>query len=235
MRTPLAAITLGFTLLMGATSASAIPLYRGLTTPSQTPKEQGWTYLFTPFPTAPSVTATTRGTILDSGATRNYAGYFLTSPSPVDRNTGYALSFGVQINSESHNSDNRAGFSIILVSNPLAGESQPYAIELGFWENSIWAQNVGFTRGENVSLNTQSAVKNYVLYIKDNQYKLYMQGSTTPILEGPLRQYTGFEPPAGFPNPYTTPNLIFMGDDTTSATANITLSRVYASPVTQSP
>lgn len=230
MKTPIAAITVGLTLLMGAVSAHAVPLYQGLKTPNQTPDQQGWRYLKTPFPTAPSATATSNGTVLDSGNSRNYAGYFIQPPFNLDRTRGYAISFNIKINSESHSRDNRSGFNIIVVSNQLSSETQPYGIELAFWENSIWAYNPDFTRAENVSFNTKNAVHHFVLHIKDGQYQLFERLSSGPILQGSLRQYTGYTPPAGFPNPYKTPNLVFMGDETTSATANVTISNVYATP-----
>lgn len=232
MRNRLAAITFGFTLMMGVTSAIAVPLYQGLRNPTQTPKEQGWTYLGTRQQPAPTAQASTSGTVLDSGSPQNYAGYFIQSPLNLDRSgNGFAISFRVQINSETHNSNNRAGFSMIVVPNRLASEANsfPYAIELGFWTNSIWAQSAQFTRAESVSLDTTSAARDFVLYVQGNQYKLFTKGSSTPILQGQLRQYTGFTPPPLFPNPYATPNLVFMGDDTTSATAKVTIGGVYAS------
>ncbi len=231
MKTPLAAITVGFTLLMGAASANAVSIFDGLSLPSQTPAQQGWSYQSTSAPTIPSLKATSGGTILDSGSNINYAGFFRQSPVTLDRSgKGYSISFSVKVDSESHSSTNRAGFSLIVTSSPLAGETQPYSIELGFWQNSIWAQNVGFTQGEKATFDTQSAVVNYNLYVQGNQYQLFANGSATPILKGNLRQYQ-FTPPAGYINPYTTPNLLFLGDNTTSAKAKITLTRVFATLV----
>ncbi|MDZ7960220.1 MAG: hypothetical protein RMY34_20445 [Aulosira sp. DedQUE10] len=219
-----ATLTAGFALLIGANSASAAVLYNGLSIPSQTPAQQRWLYLSSFVIPVPSAIATNQGTILDSSGTNaNYAGYFRPSPMILDRSKGYTVTFKVQINSESHSSMNRAGFSIIVISNKLASEPQPYGLELGFWENSIWAQNVGFTRGENVSYNTKALAQTYKLSIKDGKYQLFVNGITTPILTGNLRQYTGFTPPAGYPNPYTMPNLVFLGDDTTSAKAKVTI------------
>lgn len=232
MRTPLATIAAGFTLLLGATTASAEPgiIYNGLS--GQTPGQQGWLYqagsdkppyiVTAPLPVQ---TPTNSGTILDSGNNNNVAGYFLKSSTPLDREKGYTLRFKVQINSESHISENRAGFSVLVVSKPLPGETQPYALELGFWQNNIWAYNLGFTRGENVNFNT-TAMQFYALYVKGTTYRLFIAGSTTPILQGQLRQYTGFKAPLGLPNPYTTPNMIFFGDDTSSATSKSTLGLV---------
>ena len=228
MKTSLTAATIGFTLLIGATAAKADQLYNGLSIPSQTPNQQGWTYQGDAIAPVPSATATTSGTILDTGNSQNHSGYFKISPVILDRNKGYSISFSTKVNSESHSSSNRAGFSIIVTSNRVTGETQPYSLELGFWTNSIWAQNANFTRGENVSFNTQGAVNNYELRIQGTQYQLFANGSATPILKGQLRKYAF----SGLINPYATSNLIFMGDDTTSATANITLQSVYATPIT---
>ena len=226
MKNSLAAIAISSIWLAGAASASALTIYDGTSLPSQTPAQQGWLYKGTSNPTAPTAITNTSGTILNTGNSSNYSGYFKQSPITLNRNTGYSIKFSVKVNSESHSTNNRAGFSLIVISDSVAGETQPYGIELGFWTDSIWAQNVGFTRGENVALNTQSAVNNYNLYVQGLNYKLYVNGSNTPILQGTLRQYTGVTPPSGYPNPYTTPKLIFMGDNTTSATGNVTISQV---------
>lgn len=236
MRTPLVAITTGLTLLVGTISATAVPLYQGLKTPNQTLDQQGWTYLHTSFSPAPSVTVSSSGTTLNSGNSQNYAGYFiqtssLKQPFNLDRTQGYAVSFNVKINSESHSKDNRSGFNLIVINNQLTNETQPYGIEIAFWENSIWAYNPDFSRAENVSFNTKDTVHHFVLYVKGSQYKLFERVSGSPILQGSLRQYTGYTPPRGYPNPYKTPNLIFMGDETTSATASATISNVYATPL----
>lgn len=229
MKTSIATIATSLTLLMGATAVSAAPvvLYNGLSTPSQTPTQQGWLYLNnTPVAPVPSQTPTTNGVILNSGNSSNMAGYFRVSQSALNRTKGYVIRFRVKINSETHNSNNRAGFSALIVSQLLPGETQPYAIELGFWKNNIWAQSVNATRAENVAFNTSAALRTYRIFVKGDTYKLYVGKSNTPILQGKLRQYTKYTPPVGLPNPYKTPNLIFLGDDTSSATANITLAGV---------
>lgn len=227
MKTALFAISNGLILLAASVPAVAVVLYNGLSTPSQTPAQQGWVYLATPFPTAPSATATSSGTVLDTGDIKNQAGYFRQSPSALNRLNGYTINFTVQINSENHGTNtNRAGFSVLVMSDRLSSEKQPYGIELGFWQNSIWAQNTGFTRGESVSFNTQAAWHNYKLKVVGSSYQLFVDGSATPILQGSLRQYTGYTPPPGYPNPYTTPNLIFLGDNTTSAKAKVTVKLV---------
>jgi hypothetical protein len=43
-----------------------------------------------------------------------------------------------------------------------------------------------------------------------------LRANGTTILTGPIRDYTAF---AGFPDVYETPNFLFLGDDTSSASA----------------
>jgi hypothetical protein len=219
IKKPLATIMAGLSLLVTANSGSAAPvvLYDG----TQTPDQQQWIYKS--IPTAAVVTPTARGTILDTTADNGmYAGYFRRSPMKLDRNKGYTITFKVGINSQSSASNNRAGFSILVNSDARIG-TQPYSIELGFWKNSIWAQNVGFTRGEEKSINTSSPWRTYTLAVQGDQYQLFVNNLPKPILQGPLRQYTGFNPPAGVPDVYKIPSLIFVGDDTTSASAKVTI------------
>lgn len=219
MKTPLATIIAGLTLLVTANSGSAAPvlLYDG----TQTPDQQQWIYKSTP--TAAVVTPTARGTILDTTADNGvYAGYFRRSPVKLDRIKGYTVKFKVRVSSQSSASNDRAGFSIIVNSDAPIG-TQPYGIELGFWKNSIWAQNVGFTRGEEKSIVTSYPWRVYTLAVQGEQYQLFVNGLPKPILQGSLRQYTSFNPPAGVPNVYKISNLIFLGDDTTSAGARVTI------------
>ena len=61
----------------------------------------------------------------------------------------------------------------------------------------------------------------YTLHIITDTYTLSAAGA--PILSGPVRDYTNF---SGFPDPYETPNLIFLGDDTTSAAGRAQLNHV---------
>lgn len=227
MRKPLAAITVAFTWLMSVTSASAATLFDSTSNPSQTPAQQGWSLLGTKIATAPSATASSEGTIFDTGNALNYAGYVRSSPFTLDRKKGYSISFSLKINSESHSNNNSAGFNIVVMSSRANNEKQQYGIELCFWENSIWAKNAGFTHGEEASFNNQADVNNYTLFVKDEEYKLYVNGSAMPILKGRLRQY------AGLADPYSTPNAIFMGDESSFATAQVTIKKVTGTPATQ--
>nr|WP_290225665.1 hypothetical protein [Trichocoleus desertorum] len=229
MKVFLPTVTASLALALSATAAKAVVLYDGSSSPAQTPAQQNWLYQATAIATAPIATATSSGTVLDTGNSSNYAGYFNGTPVILDRAKGYTVSFKLRVNSESHGTNNnRAGFSVIVISKQGSGEAQPYGVELGFWLNNIWAQSSTFTRAETATYNTQSLAHTYHLKVSGNQYKLFVDNATTPILQGPMRQYTGYTPPAGYPNPYKIPNLMFWGDNTTSAKSRVTLMRVEA-------
>nr|MDZ7999576.1 DUF4347 domain-containing protein [Aulosira sp. DedVER01a] len=166
----------------------------------------------------------------------------------LDANKGFTLSFDLKINSESHNKDDngdgiqdRAGFSVTVVTS-----DNTKAIELGFWGNQIWAQNDGpnvppgstrtlFTHSttESVSYDTMSTLTHYDLTIKGDTYYLFAAGGTVPILTGSLRNYTAFDHTAAGPlgtslpyDPYERTNFIFLGDNTTSAQADVNLKNI---------
>ena len=86
-------------------------------------------------------------------------------------------------------------------------------LELAFWTNTIFAQADSplFTHAEEAVFPTTNAV-DYALTFHPTNYLLTANG--TPILTGPVRDYSAFN---GFPNPYSTPNFLFFGDDATSA------------------
>ncbi|MFM7425882.1 MAG: Calx-beta domain-containing protein [Elainella sp.] len=151
----------------------------------------------------------------------------------LDRTAGFSLQFGAQILEEQRTNPNRAGFSVILLSSDKRG------IELGFQQaegGRIFAQSDGttpnpadqsngqpnglFVAAESTAHNINLAT-DYRLTIQGNSYRLFANGS--PILTGPLRDYSPF---SGAIDPYERPNLVFLGDDTTSARARVSLSRV---------
>jgi hypothetical protein len=148
------------------------------------------------------------------------AGYIGGSTVPtLDRTSGYTVSLTTQVLSETHVSDDRAGFSIIVLSSDLQG------IELGFWRDSVWAQEDDatdpgdlFTRAETSAFTTTTGLIEYELGVRDDRYTLLSGGTT--ILSGTLRNYSSF----GLP--YTQQNFLFLGDNTTSAAAIIRLSYV---------
>jgi hypothetical protein len=179
-------------------------------------------------------------TQLDSNAANSiYAGYSNynvanppTSPTSVitpttfvnpsfptlDRNLGYNLTFTVRINSQTNdgtNGDYRAGFSIIALSSDKKG------IEIGFRNDDIFSQNnsafnsIGEqkTGVSNQLLNETT----YNLNVLGENYTLTSGGTT--LLSGFLRDYTTA---SGFGSDvYRTSNFLFLGDNTTSARANV--------------
>lgn len=218
MKTSLAFL---FTFLLGIGQAAALPLYDGSL--ASHPNAQGWTYISFP---AASRSLSGGGSVLDTTLSNNIsAGYFsIAGANPampvLDRNTGFSLDFSLQIQSESHATVNRGGYSVLVVSDDLR------AIELAFWQNEIWAYTDSsdgalFTHGEGASFNTTAGVIDYSLAFLGETYQLSAAGGL--LLTGRLRDYTSF---AGFPDPYETANQIFMGDDTTSAKSRSLLTAV---------
>jgi len=192
-----------------------------------TPADQGWLFLANPILTH-SVTQTPGSlfTTLDSFAPRSEQGGYFSAlhpdlPAPLDRTAGFSVRIGLRIDAEGHNprDDNadglhdRAGFSLIVISSDLLG------LELGFWEDEIWAYADDaaspsdlFTHAEGIVFDTTAGVTDYELYFHGDTYSLQAGGLS--ILCGPLRDYSAFSGPADV---YETPSFMFFGDDTASA------------------
>ena len=160
-------------------------------------------------------------TVLDTtGDISEQAGYFSRSVLSLDRHAGFTLQFAIQLGEEEHLGPNRAGLSVILLSDDLLG------VEMGFWENEVWVQEGGtgdslFTHAEGAAVDTTADLVTYQLAVQDSSYTLSADGQ--PILTGPLRDYTAFE---GFPDVYESPGLLFLGDNTRRAAAKTAVSLV---------
>ncbi|MDM8555014.1 hypothetical protein QUF75_09825 [Desulfococcaceae bacterium HSG7] len=163
--------------------------------------------------------------VTDDAASAGYSNYIpfvnqLKNPAftTLDRQIGFQLRFELKLNRESHQNNNRAGFSVILLSDDAIG------IELGFWENRIWAQTDTplFTHGEEADFDTTTAEVLYALTILGNTYTL--TADDVFVLGGALRDYSAFDVP------YNLPNYLFLGDDTTSAQAEITMGYITITP-----
>jgi hypothetical protein len=201
--------------------ATTTVLYDGALN-SGTPDTQGFFYLTNP-PGGVQATQvfTNPITLLDTTPqVSDYAGYFAkpTLYAPLDRVDGYQVLFTVQVLTETHLSPDRAGFSLLITSSDKRG------IELGFWESEVWAQEGGslnpFTHAEGATFTTTDLIE-YRLSVLGDHYALNADG--VAVLSGPLRDYTQAPPPPLPINPYTTANLIFLGDDTSSAQAQSAL------------
>jgi hypothetical protein len=136
-------------------------------------------------------------------------GYSNSTALGLDRATGVNLSFELQVNLESHAGTDRSGFTVIVITNDLSG------IELEFWQDEVWAQNVGFTHAEGTAFDTTAVLTEYSLEILGSDYSLLAAGA--PLLSGPLRDYSAF----GLP--YDIANFLFLGDNSSSARAMVTL------------
>ena len=137
----------------------------------------------------------------------------------LDDSVGYSLSFEMQLLSESHFSDDRAGFSVIALGSDGRG------IELAFWEDRVFAQSDSplFTHAEEGLFDTTASERDYVLTVQNNAYSL--AADTQTILTGALRDYSAFNG-TPFGVPYSLSNYIFLGDDTSSALATVNLGSI---------
>src|SRR5262245_40328301 len=105
-------------ILLATSSLKAVVLYDGSSnvTPNQPP--YSWLYAAEPLFGA-SATQTAGGglTTLDSTAViTDKAGYFGLGLTTLDRTVGYTVSVTLRLSSESHLSQDRAGFSLIVLS-----------------------------------------------------------------------------------------------------------------------
>ena len=199
----------------------------------QTPDDQNLYYLalFGPIDATQSWAAgltmlDTRGDISESAGYYNYD-TLLAQPPKVpltldQTGDGYTLRFFAQVVSENHSlSSNRAGFSVIALSGDMWG------IELGFWDDSIWAQDdtpAAFIRDESTLFDTTSSVVRYDLAIQNTGYTLYADGA--PLLSGLLRSYATYVPNDLAHHVYHQANFVFLGDNTSSASAELLLGDV---------
>ena len=197
MRQPLRMLLVLAFCFIASSTAAAATLYDA--TLGTLPTAQGWAYS----ENMSGTTQTAGGGVTAFDTTANaliMAGYAWPPSLVFDRNAGYAIAFDVRVTAESHSSTDRAGFSLISLDKDMKG------IELGFWQDHIWAQNYAtgalFTHGEDAAYNTAAAITRYTLSVDSANYYLRAGSDPTPILSGPLRDYTA----SGLP-PYNTPNM----------------------------
>jgi len=209
-----------------ALPAGAVTLYDG---PLNTFPEQQGLLDYLSIPAAATKTVSGGKTIFDTGAVGTKGGW--SSNDPIDllpvigfpqlnRTNGFSLGFDVKVVSESHLNNDRAGFDVILLGSDHQG------VELGFWTNEVWAQTLSgsaFVHGEGNTTVTTTSTTHYDLGIHGSTYTLAANGNQ--ILTGPVRDYS-----SAMAVPYGLNNYLFVGDDTTSATASIELSSLSIVP-----
>jgi hypothetical protein len=165
-----------------------------------------------------SSSATNDVAVLDTAlAASTQAGWSRVMAPALNRARGFTLLFTAQLDTETHNSTDRAGFSVILLADDQQG------IELGFWTDTVFAQSDAplFTHDEDASFPTTDGLTAYALTVLGTNYVLRADG--VPLLSGPVRDYTEF---GGLISPYRIPNFVFLGDNTRSAGAAVRLGRV---------
>jgi hypothetical protein len=215
-------LAVAFVSMMAVASRADVILFDG--SAGTRPDQQGWVRRFNPLYPPGAQTAGPIGTTLDStGDMRTMDGYFTIDPlglSPshpglpaLDRAVGFTVSLDMLIEAESHASPDRAGFSLIVIGADRKG------IELGFWTDRIWAQDDDpiFTQAEGRAWDTTVAAR-YDLAVAGDGYRLLADG--VELFSGAIRDYSAFG------SPYTIANLIFAGDNTTSASGRARLDRV---------
>ncbi len=197
-------------LTASALSAAPVTLYDGSTNAVPTSPWTVLTFGYTP-------TAATGHTNFNSTASNLYRGGISRTDLGWDTDSGVHLRIGLRVNSEAHSSADRSGLSGIVV-----GSDTTQSLEIGFWVDQVCAQNVGFTKGDSAAIDAARFVT-YDLLIDNGGYRLFADGNA--LLSGVLRDYSGFGVP------YSIPNFLFIGDNTTSARANYDLSLVqYETP-----
>ena len=150
-------------------------------------------------------------------------GHGRSSPIDLDTAAGFSLSFGLRVNSESHSSGDRAGFSLLV-----QGLDESKAIQLSFWSNAIWASDALFVKAESVvsPLVVPTVFQTYTLQVAGNAYTLSSTAAAGTLLSGSLRDY----PVAAHPI-YGASNVIWFGDNTSSAKAIVDIGAITLTPI----
>ncbi|MFN6337169.1 MAG: beta strand repeat-containing protein, partial [Cyanobacteriota bacterium] len=198
------------------------------------PNAQGWLAFGTG--STGTQSPTPNGALLDStAAIWDGAGYSNHNPSggnlmnnafpALDRGVGFSLDVRLRVITEVHATTNRAGFSMTL----LDQGPTPRGIEIGFWNNRIFSQAGGATPfqaiAQSVSGVDTTQTTNYSLRVFDQSYILL--ANDRPLLTGPLQDYSQTTLSSLFPfNPYTKSNFLFLGDNTSSAAAQVELGTI---------
>jgi hypothetical protein len=211
-----------FTLVALACShAHALDLYNGAL--GTTPDQQGWLKFNTDGSSTPTTASdkTTFDTSAAQAERGGFSNYNLIFPvnaafPSLNRTTGYTVSLDMKVLAESHQSNDRSGVGLIVLSSDLLG------IELEFWQNEVWAQSgPDFQHAEGAAFNTTAANTTYDVAIHGSTYEVFVNGSATPLLSGDLRNFSASVQPV-----YSLPNFIFLGDDTTSASGGFQFTRL---------
>ncbi|MEB3266371.1 MAG: hypothetical protein VKN13_07145 [Cyanobacteriota bacterium] len=207
------------------------------------PQDQGWLAWGPPVGGAAVALGSTSGpgesvrlnSLASAALVGGWSSHQLLVPQPVNpalpvlnASTGVRLQLDLAITAERHSSPHRAGWSLTLLASDGLG------IELGFWSNAIWSQRGGglatlFTRHPQEQVNRSTAgMVRYDLVLIGSRYLLLANNRL--ILQGARRSYGAFDPASSgvtLPyNPYRTPGLLALGDNSRSASVDAQLGAV---------
>ena len=207
-------------LLIGAVSAQAqIPLFWS---GDGTPQPQGWLALVQGTPDVVDASGGQfRLDTMADAATQH--GFMRFSPVALDTATGFQFTFSLRVDADSISSPNRGGFSLIVV-----GHDPSKALELVFRQNEVFSYDYvagdpdRFVHGAGVAYTAGTPI-NGVLTVANNAWTLNLQGQN--VLGGSLVDYRAQG------NPYTLPDFLFFGDDTSRAAANVVFDSLVISAV----
>ena len=195
------------------------------------PTAQGWTVLSAGAAATQSVNGFAYS--LDTtGAGVGIYGNGRLSPVPLDTAAGFDIRFTLRVASESHTSTNRAGFTFLML-----GSDPTKALELAFWADEVWSQDYvpgnpdRFVHGAGAAVDT-TINRVYELSVRDQQFTLKSGPAViivgpplTTLFTGSLRNYTAEGAP------YTTPNFLFFGDNSTRGAASVQIGQMTITPV----
>lgn len=157
------------------------------------------------------------GSIIQHGHGRS------TLPTTLDTVAGFTLNFSLNVVSETHDAGNdRAGFSLLV-----QGLNQAKSIQLSFWSGMVWASDTTFQPLESMAHPT-SVQQPYALYVVNDMFTL-KSGATT-LLSGAMRDYP-VTPGNPLTNVYGASNVLWFGDNTTSAKAIVDVGAITLSPI----
>jgi hypothetical protein len=230
-------------LIPGGIKSSGIPLVN--ITPYQTIESNGITIRTNNIEPTVSPSAGYLGYSNHTANFRNLSELQLVNSGfpTLDINIGYSIFFDAAVNPVIDNDDNRAAFSLIVISSDLTK-----GIELDFDVNRIFAQSdtvsagsfSEFIRAETSdNFNTNNS-NSYELRIKNLTYQLFANNNPIALLTGNLKDYefdiNTTDPNLPF-NPYETANFLFFGNLTDKASGEFTLGsvRVEAADATTTP
>lgn len=186
------------------------------------PASQGWSWGLDPLAGNSATQSVASGALtLDTTKVKSDKAGYVQLPQ-LNSSTGYQLNFSLRLLAETHAGsdrnrdgvDDRAGFSVIALGNDSRG------VEIAFWTDRVWAQSSSplFTQAERKTFDTTAAVVDFALTVQGDQYALSANGAA--LIGGPLRNYSSFGAP------YNVPNFLFLGDNTTSASAKTEIASV---------